>query len=173
MVVWTRCGRVVSWRHHRIARARRRDGRVRRPRRRVTGAAGDKVDGPRGSGTGLAAYFAGFASAPLARDLAGALLRHESSIAGFSGIREYAGGDWFGGDVESGPVILGVSVGASGFALAAARSMNDRDAFTHVYRTVDLFGVPTSGGDTQRYATGGPIGNALLLAMLSANGYGS
>ena len=33
---------------------------------------------------------------------------------------------------------------ATGFALASARLLDDDDAFTALYRTVDLFGLPTS-----------------------------
>jgi hypothetical protein len=129
---------------------------------------GRVIDGPRGSGTGLAAYYAGFASAPLARTLADALFRHSGSFWGFDAIEEFADGRLFGGDVDSGPVFLGVSVAATGFVLAPARAFGRRDVFEQVYRTVDLFGVPTKLGDRRRYLTGGPIGNALLLAMMTS-----
>jgi hypothetical protein len=75
-------------------------------------------DAPRGSGTGLAAYFAGFADRGVAKLLAEGLFRHESTLLGFGAIREYGDGHHGGGDVDSGPVVLGVSVSATGFALA-------------------------------------------------------
>lgn len=125
-------------------------------------------DAPRGSGTGLAAYFAGFADRALARDLGAATLRHESTLLGFGGIREYAGGRAGRGDVDSGPVLLGVSVAATGFALAPARAFGHADAFERLYRTAHLFGVPVAAGGVVRFATGGPIGNALLLAMMTS-----
>jgi hypothetical protein len=125
-------------------------------------------DAPRGSGTALAAYFAGFADRALARELAEATLRHESTLLGFGAIREYAAGADGGGDVDSGPVVLGVSVAATGFALAPARAFGHDDAFERLYRTTHLFGVPVADHGATRFATGGPIGNALLLAMMTS-----
>lgn len=130
--------------------------------------AGVPHDAPRGSGTGLAAYFAGFADRRVAALLADGLLAHESTFFGFGAIREYAAGHHGAGDVDSGPVILGVSVAATGFALAPARAHGRRDAFERIYRTTALFGVPVGHGDRRRFATGGAIGNALMLALLTS-----
>jgi hypothetical protein len=125
-------------------------------------------DAPRGSGTGLAAYFAGFADRSVAALLADGLFRHESTLFGFGAIREYAEGHEGRGDVDSGPVLLGVSVAATGFALAAARASGRREAFTRIYRTTELFGLRAEGSGRARFAAGGPIGNALLLALLTS-----
>ena len=121
-------------------------------------------DAPRASGTGLAAYFAGFADRALAKELAAGALRPERTLLGFGAIAEYAPGHDGAGDIDSGPVVLGVSVSATGFALAPARAFGEGDAFARLYRTTSLFGVPSGG----RFATGGPIGNALLLALLTS-----
>lgn len=129
---------------------------------------GRPLDAPRGSGTGLAAYFAGFADPRVEALLAEGLFRQEAGFWGFGGIREYAPGYDGDGDVDSGPVILGVSVSATGFALAPARALGRPDSFEHLYRTAELFGVLVREGDRARYATGGPIGDALLLALLSS-----
>jgi hypothetical protein len=131
----------------------------------VTGAA---HDAPRASGTGLAAYFAGFADRGVAEQLTNGLLQQESTVLGFSAIREYPAGHDGGGDIDSGPVILGMSVSASGFALAPARAFGHEDAFVRLYRTTELFGLSVSDGDRRRFAVGGPIGNALLLAFLTS-----
>jgi hypothetical protein len=125
-------------------------------------------DAPRGSGTALAAYFAGFADRSIAATLADGALRNESTFAGFGAIREYAPGHAGHGDVDSGPVVLGVSVSATGFALAPARAFGHRDAFERIYRATELFGLHTDSGDRGRFATGGAIGNALLLALLTS-----
>jgi len=125
-------------------------------------------DAPRGSGTGLAAYFAGFADRSVAALLAEGLFRNASSFLGFGAIREYAEGHRGWGDVDSGPVVLGVSVAATGFALAPARAFGREDDFTRIYRTTELFGVRVDRGDRTRFAVGGPIGNALLLAFLTS-----
>jgi hypothetical protein len=129
---------------------------------------GEAHDAPRGSGTGLAAYFAGFADRGVAALLAEGLFRHESTLFGFGAIREYANGHRGAGDIDSGPVLFGVSVAATGFALAPARAFGYTAAFERIYRSVELFGLATDHGDTTRFATGGPIGNALLLAFLTS-----
>jgi hypothetical protein len=123
---------------------------------------------PRASGTALAVYFASFADPALARDLWRAVGRQRRSVLGFGGVRERAPGDDGPGDVDSGPVVLGVSVSATGFALAGARMFGDRAAFTELWRTADLFGVPVVRPSRSRFLTGGPLGNALLLALATA-----
>ncbi|HUS31555.1 MAG TPA: hypothetical protein VMZ53_23780 [Kofleriaceae bacterium] len=135
---------------------------------RMDATTGKPHDAPRGSGTALAAYFAGFADRDIAKLLGQGVLRHESTRFGFGGIREYAAGHSGAGDVDSGPVLLGISVSATGFALAPARAFHDHDAFISLYRTVALFGMPADSGDRHRFAIGGPIGNALLLALLTS-----
>jgi hypothetical protein len=135
---------------------------------RMDARTGAAHDSPRASGTGLAAYFAGFADRGVAELLLQGLVRQEASFFGFSAIREYAGGHEGSGDVDSGPVLLGVSVSATGFTLAPARAFGQAPMFTHVYRTTDLFGLPVGLGDRRRFAIGGPIGNALLLAFLTS-----
>ncbi|HEX7700927.1 MAG TPA: hypothetical protein VF403_09400, partial [Kofleriaceae bacterium] len=135
---------------------------------RMDAITGKPHDAPRASGTGLAAYFAGFADRDVARVLATGVLRQVSTRFGFAGIREYPDGHGGPGDIDSGPVLLGISVSATGFALASARALDDRDAFVALYRTVDLFGLPIGDGDRRRFMVGGPIGNALLLALLTS-----
>lgn len=135
---------------------------------RMDAATGKPHDAPRGSGTALAAYFAGFADRAVARKLAEGVLRREATVSGFSGIREYADGTSGAGDVDSGPVVLGVSVAATGFALAPARAHGYRAAFERLYRTTDLFGAPESHGGRLRFRSGGAFGDAFLLAMLTS-----
>jgi hypothetical protein len=135
---------------------------------RMSASTGRPHDAPRGSGTGLAAYFAGFADRALARDLAAALVRHESTFMGYGAIREYAEGHAGRGDVDSGPVLFGVSVAATGFALAATRAHGYASSFQRLYRTTELFGAPVVFGGQRTFLTGGAIGNALLLAMLTS-----
>ena len=93
---------------------------------RLSAADGSAHDAPRGSGIGLAAYFAGFADRSLAKDLGDAVLKHEATFLRFGGIREYAEGHHGMGDLDSGPVLLGISVSATGFALAPAPRVRSR-----------------------------------------------
>lgn len=129
---------------------------------------GQARDAPRGSGTALAAYFWSFADASFSRELSRALLEGgREDLLGFSAIREYPDGAGHG-DIDSGPVVLGVSVSATGFALASARLAHDEATFSGLHRTATLFGVPVARGESTRFLSGGPLGNAILLAMMTA-----
>jgi len=127
------------------------------------------VDAPRGSGTAVGSYFLSFADAGLSRRLYEGLARNgRRSLLGFGGLREYAPGFSGRGDTNAGPVVLGVSVGATGFGIGAARANGDRALYRELYRTAVLFGIPVSRGDETSCAVGGALGNALLLAVLTA-----
>lgn len=136
----------------------------------VDARTGQPVASPRASGTAIAAYFLSFADPALAREVFAGIARNQrATFLGFGGVREYPEGVAGSGDIDSGPVLFGVSVSASGFALAGARMFGEEALFTELYRTAELFGVSVarpSGG--RRFLSGGPIGNAILLAMLTA-----
>lgn len=123
---------------------------------------------PRSSGTALAAFALSFVDRDLSRRLFEGLRRAEASVLGFSAIREYAPGHEGAGDIDSGPVVLGAGVSATGFTLSSAKLFEDRGLFTALYRTADLFGVPVHRPSGRRFMSGGPLGNAILLAMTTA-----
>ncbi len=129
---------------------------------------GRPVDAGRGSGTALGAYFAAWASPALAARLHAALKQHLTrSPLGFGMVREYAHEDG-PGDIDSGPLLLGMSISATGFSLGSARVAGDLEHFESVYRTAHLFGAPTSRGASAAFVNGGPLGNALMLALMTA-----
>jgi hypothetical protein len=130
---------------------------------------GRTLDKPRGSGTAISAYALSFASPDLSRQLFAGLRRQSSSLLGFGVMREYAAGQVGDGDIDSGPVFLGLGVSVTGFALAAARAQRDDQLFTSLYRTVNLVGVPIADANGTHFMSGGPLGNAILLAMTSAD----
>jgi hypothetical protein len=135
----------------------------------VDGRNGEAFDDPRASGTGLAAYFLSFGE----REVAGLLLHSlknecAGSLAGFGFVREYPSGVEGQGDIDSGPVICGISPSATGFTLASSRAFKDRKLYVQLYRTAHLTGAPVSSGKRRQFVTGGPIGNAIMLAMLTA-----
>ncbi len=130
------------------------------------GAAGDD---PRGSGTALAAYGLLWADPVLSQRLYNALVRGGMRVElGLGAIREYAPGYSGWGDIDSGPVILGYGVSATGFALAGARAHGDARHYRAIARTATLFGLPAPGRGGRWFYTGGAIGNAIMLAMLTA-----
>lgn len=129
---------------------------------------GVPLDAPRGSGTALAAYFVAFGSPALSRRLYEALREHgRTSVLGFEGIREYPRGSSGGTDINSGAIIFGTSLVASGLAISAARIHGDRELYLGLSRSAWLFGIP-HGTTARRFVVGGPIGNSIMLAMLSA-----
>jgi hypothetical protein len=124
---------------------------------------------PRGSGTAFAAYFLGWADPKLSAELYDALKRELFGTAlGFGGVREYPRGHSGRGDADSGPLILGFSVAATGFAVGAARMHGDGALYARLFSTVQLFGAPRDGSGRRHYLMGGPIGNAIMFAMLTA-----
>lgn len=126
---------------------------------------GAPLDAPRGSGTALGAYFVSFADAELSRSLYGSMQTELlSQTLGFGTAREYPRGHFGLGDVDSGPVLLGQGISATGFTLALARIHGDRDTYQATYATASFFGGPVDGN----YALGGPIGDGLLFALVTA-----
>ena len=127
-------------------------------------------DTPRASGTALAAYLVSYADPPLARQLFVALEKGQfRTVLGFGAMMEHPVTMKNGkADIDSGPVVLGFGVSATGFALGASRANGDRETFTALYATAHLFGAPFDEDGVRTYTTGGPIGDAILFAMLTA-----
>lgn len=129
------------------------------------------LDGPRGSGTALAAYFLSFvemrASERLYRAMRTSLY---DEVLGFGVMREFPDSRSDGrADIDSGPVVFGYGVSATGFALGAARVHGDDERFDRLFATASLFGAPRSVRDgRETFLSGGPLGNAILLAMITA-----
>lgn len=135
----------------------------------VRSSDGGVVDGPRGSGTCLGSYFLSFVDDPIAGDLYAATKQELAGYPlGFGMVREYPRGVFGLGDIDSGPVIFGYSFSATGFALGGARTHGDRPFFSRLYATAHLFGAPRRDGDRLEFIAGGPLGEAIMLAMLTA-----
>ncbi|MEM9195836.1 MAG: hypothetical protein AAGF12_42110 [Myxococcota bacterium] len=130
---------------------------------------GRPVDLPRGSGTALASYFLSFSDPELSRALFEALERHlRLSAFGFGAVREYAPGVLGFGDIDSGPVVFGAGVSATGFALGAARANAHEDVFRECFATAVLIGAPLDDGRRRSHVLGSAIGDSLLFAMMTA-----
>lgn len=136
----------------------------------VSAQTGAPLDRPRASGTALAAYFLSFADLGLSRDLYTALKRScATTWLGFGLIREYPHNVPQGrGDIDSGPVVLGMSFSGTGFTMASSRIHGDLDHFRSLFRTAYLIGAPLDRGASRGFVCGGPLGNAILLAMFTA-----
>jgi hypothetical protein len=131
---------------------------------------GEPSDKARASGTLFAAYFLGFVDPALSRDLYRAIQKNQvRSLNHFGAVREYPVGINGGlGDVDSGPVIFGLSSSGTAFVLAASRMNGDRAVFTETIRTLYLCGFPGGSKDELHFGIAGPLGDALLFALLTA-----
>jgi hypothetical protein len=130
------------------------------------------VDAPRGSGTALASYFISFADRPLSRRLYDALrTQGRINVLGFSGVREYLDAKRGAGDSDtnSGPIILGASVGATGWALGAARANGDREFFRELHRSATAGRAMLGERRLARITRFPELADAMLLAMVTAN----
>jgi hypothetical protein len=84
------------------------------------------------------------------------------------GVREYPKGVGGSGDVDSGPLILGISLSATVVTMGAARVEHDPLA-DRLAREGDLLALPMTGLKTKRYALGlVPIGDAFVAWSASA-----
>jgi hypothetical protein len=134
-------------------------------------ADGEPRDAPRGSGSALAAYFLSFADASLSRRLHEAVQRELATSAfGFRVVREYPWSTSKGrGDIDSGPIVFGFGVSATGFSLAGCRIHHDERCYRETLATANLFGVPFDRGPAgSTFVAGGPLGDAILFAMQTA-----
>jgi hypothetical protein len=136
----------------------------------VDPATGAPIDRPRASGTALAAYFVSFASEARARKLDEALAANTDAVLGFGAVKEYGPGVSGAGDIDSGPLIFGFGVTATGFSLATSRIAGDEARFRSLYATTHLFGAPRDRDGARHFVSGGPVGDAILFAMLTAHG---
>lgn len=135
---------------------------------RVRSGTCEPVDAPRGSGTAVAAYFISFADVDLSARLFEAIAANADGLLGGAAVPEYAPGYDGAGDLNAGPILFGYSVGATGFAIGAARAHGDRDLYRRLFRTASVFGGRIDVDGERRFVTGGWLGDALLLAMLTA-----
>ena len=65
-------------------------------------------------------------------------------------------------------MILGYSFSGTGFALAPAKIHGDQELFADLFSTAYLMGAPHQEAGIRNFVAGGPLGNAILLAMITA-----
>lgn len=129
---------------------------------------GAPVDAGRGSGSALGSFFLTRAWPKFAGDLFGAIKKNLATrFLGFGAIREYPAGVAGGGDIDSGPVIFGFGFSATGFSIAGSRAYGDAALFARLYSSAILAGAPTTRAGRLDFLTAGPLGNSILLAMLT------
>jgi len=94
---------------------------------------------------------------------------HQSAeLLGVGGFREWPEGVSRGMDGDSGPIIFGVGMAATGIGLGPARLMRDNRQYTLIMRSASTFGIPTKVLPTRRYVTAPILGEAMLYSGSTA-----
>lgn len=106
-----------------------------------------------------------------ARDRAAFQEEFASPYGPLPGVREYPRGDDSPGDVDSGPLILGLSASASTVALGNTVVYGDTAAAAALTGFAEALGLPVGLGGERRYLGGAvPVGDAFLVWSLTAGG---
>ena len=133
---------------------------------------GRPADAPRGSGTAFGLYGLSFADPALSRDLYNAVqAKLHGHLFLFGLVREYPDNIKGGlGDIDSGPVVFGYGLSATGFLIGGSRIHGDHRRFRELYATAYGWGAPYRRDDRLNFVMGGPLGDAIMFAMLTARG---
>lgn len=134
---------------------------------------GSAADKPRGSGSFLAAWFLSWGDPALGAELyRGASARLFTTLGPMGAMREYAPGVDGGGDIDSGPIVAGMGVSATGFAIGAALASGDEATAASLTATATFVGRPVDNDGARHWATGAalggaPLADAILFAMMA------
>ena len=85
-----------------------------------------------------------------------------ADVLGLGGFREWPSGRARGMDTDSGPIVFGVGVAATGLGLGPARLFGDVDRYATIRRAALTFGVP-SWIPSHGYVTAPVLGEAILF----------
>src|SRR5262245_49124893 len=132
---------------------------------RVDPLTGQPLEGARGSSQSIIARFLSEIDPAWGREQY-ALFRRQfaDTPLGVAGVREYPLGNSGMGDVDSGPLLMGISLSASAVTLGAALAQGDRALADPLLHASEGFGLPISWAGAKRYLFGAvPIGDAFLV----------
>jgi len=136
----------------------------------VDAQTGEMIDGARGSSQSIINRFLPIID-PVWAQSQYMLFREQfaTTILGIPGIREYPLGVDGVGDVDSGPLIAGISLSATVVTAGAARLHDDDALADPIFNAGEAMGMPISLGGAKRYAFGIlPIGDAFVAWAKSA-----
>ena len=108
-----------------------------------------------------------------ARELYTRYRRHYyKHIAGWGGFREYPKGIDRAMNADSGPIVFGMGVAASGLGIGAARMFRDRRAYVSIMRTAASVGLPPLSLAGRHYLLSPLLGEAILFHGVTARRWG-
>ena len=130
-------------------------------------AAGGPVGVSRGSGVGWNSFYLpffaeSFAAQQYAKAKEKLLVRWPLGIRGF---REFAPGVPGMGDIDSGPVVLGMSTSGTAFFIAGARRAADVETLDGLLLLGEIAGSSIQWNGKRRYLLAPLVGDAIILAM--------
>jgi len=129
---------------------------------------GTVLEASRGSGVAWSIFYLSYADAAFAKAQYTAMhVALASSALGpcLPGLREYPPGVAGSGDVDSGPVLLGLSPSGTGFAMAGATLAADSRFLLDTLSTAEWSGTTIDTRAGRRYLLAPLVGDAILLAM--------
>lgn len=140
---------------------------------RVDPLTGQPLEGARGSSQALTLRFLREVDPDTARqDWLTFRDGFASTVPGAPGVREHPQGTDLPGDVDSGPLILGMSASASVVALGCAVLFGDRATAAALTGLAEVTGFALEWRGTRRYLGGAlPVGDAFLAWSLAADGW--
>ena len=87
---------------------------------------------------------------------------YSAELLGVGGFREWPEGVSRGMDGDSGPIIFGVGMAATGIGLGPARMMRDTRQYSLIMRSASTFGIPTKLLKQRVHVTAPVLGEAML-----------
>ena len=131
---------------------------------RVSPDSGALLDGPRATSMCITLRFLLEATPELGAELYDAFRTNMMTTRlGLPGVREYPQGVNGSGDVDSGPLIFGISTSASAVTIGAARIIGDSEAVGSMVPAAEALAFPVTWNGRKRYAAGMlPVADAFL-----------
>ncbi|MEW6352542.1 MAG: hypothetical protein AB1646_26140 [Thermodesulfobacteriota bacterium] len=133
-------------------------------------ALGRPLGPSRGSGVGWNSFYLPFVDREFADEQYRLAVRHlaESLPIAMKGLREFPEGVSGTADVDSGPVVLGLSTSGTGFIIAGARHAEDLEMLNGMLLTAEAVGSTIQTKGRRRYLLAPLVGEAIMLAMKTA-----
>jgi len=136
-------------------------------------SSGHRISSSRGSGVGWNSFYLPFFDSNFAsRQYKLAKTEMTGNFPfGLKAFREYPRGVSGFGDIDSGPVILGMSTSGTGFIVAGARHAKDTDFLNGLLLTAEVVGTTVQWNGKRRYFFAPLVGDAIMLAMKTATNW--